>query len=160
VNTDDLPQRRHPIHLAARERGGQAVLCFITVCTRDRKPLLANPQVHALLREIWSQQMTFLVGRYVLMPDHLHLFCAPATFPAEPLDRWMVFWKTQSSLRWPTRVTGKIWQRDFWDTELRHSESYASKWEYVRQNPVRAGLASRAEDWSYQGEIGSLHDSG
>jgi hypothetical protein len=41
----------------------------------------------------------------------------------------------------------------FFDHVIRHSESYSEKWEYVRQNPVRAGLATNADDWRWQGEI-------
>jgi len=41
----------------------------------------------------------------------------------------------------------------FFDHLLRNNESYAQKWEYVRENPVRAGLVHCSEDWSYQGEI-------
>ena len=33
---------------------------------------------------------------------------------------------------------------------LRNDESYGEKWEYVRENPLRAGLVSRADDWPYQ----------
>jgi putative transposase len=36
---------------------------------------------------------------------------------------------------------------------IRNTESYAQKWDYVRENPVRAGLVSTAEKWKYQGEI-------
>ena len=32
---------------------------------------------------------------------------------------------------------------------LRDAESYAQKWQYVRENPVRQGLVERAEDWPY-----------
>jgi hypothetical protein len=45
------------------------------------------------------------------------------------------------------------WQPGFFDHLLRHSESYAEKWNYVHQNPVRAGLTERAEDWKFQGEV-------
>jgi putative transposase len=45
------------------------------------------------------------------------------------------------------------WQEGFFDHVLRSSESYAQKWEYVRMNPVRAGLCAATEDWPYQGEI-------
>jgi REP element-mobilizing transposase RayT len=38
------------------------------------------------------------------------------------------------------------WQSDFWDRTLRSDESYAEKWEYVRLNPVRHGLASSADE--------------
>jgi hypothetical protein len=47
----------------------------------------------------------------------------------------------------------RIWQPGFFDHLLRGSESYHEKWRYVRENPVRAGLVSCAEDWPYQGEI-------
>ncbi|MCX7914880.1 MAG: hypothetical protein N3A53_01065, partial [Verrucomicrobiae bacterium] len=54
----------------------------------------------------------------------------------------------------------EIWQRDFWDTQLRRGESYSAKWEYVRQNPMRAGLVAKAAHWPYQGELNILewHD--
>jgi len=39
------------------------------------------------------------------------------------------------------------------DHVLRSNESYSQKWNYVRENPVRAGLVKSAEDWPYQGEI-------
>jgi len=44
------------------------------------------------------------------------------------------------------------WRRGFFDRLIRNSESYVQKWEYVRENPVRAGLVSRSEDWPFQGK--------
>ncbi len=46
-----------------------------------------------------------------------------------------------------------VWQRGFFDHLLRSDESYAQKWQYVWDNPVRAGLVAKAEDWAYAGEI-------
>jgi len=46
-----------------------------------------------------------------------------------------------------------LWQPGFFDHLLRNDESYAQKWEYVRQNPVRAGLVDSAAAWRYQGKI-------
>lgn len=97
--------------------------------------------------------MDWQVGRYVLMPDHLHLFCAPNHFPAKPLTGWIAYWK-----RLATHAQGEeIWQKNFWDTQLRGHESYAAKWEYVRENPVRAGLVSDANEWAFQGEVNVLY---
>lgn len=45
------------------------------------------------------------------------------------------------------------WQPGFFDHLLRGEESYREKWEYVRENPVRAGLVEHAEQWPFQGEI-------
>jgi hypothetical protein len=39
------------------------------------------------------------------------------------------------------------------DHVLRTNESYSQTWNYVRENPVRAGLVESAADWPYQGEI-------
>ena len=46
-----------------------------------------------------------------------------------------------------------FWQPGFFDHLLRSDEPYAEKWNYVRNNPVRAGLVSNADDWPYAGEI-------
>jgi len=52
-----------------------------------------------------------------------------------------------------TTAASTIWQRGFFDHLLRNEESYGQKWNYVRENPVRAGLIQRFEDWPYAGEI-------
>jgi hypothetical protein len=36
------------------------------------------------------------------------------------------------------------------------SESYSQKWDYLKENPVRAGLVKKSDDWPFQGEIESL----
>jgi hypothetical protein len=45
---------------------------------------------------------------------------------------------------------------EFFDHILRSSESYSEKWNYVRDNPVRAGLVANANDWHWQGQIEEL----
>lgn len=46
-----------------------------------------------------------------------------------------------------------FWQKEFFDHLLRSDESYSEKWEYVRQNPVRAGLVDDADTWAFTGHI-------
>ena len=41
----------------------------------------------------------------------------------------------------------------FFDHVLRSEESATEKWDYVRNNPVRGGLAPRWQEWPYAGEI-------
>jgi putative transposase len=45
------------------------------------------------------------------------------------------------------------WQQGFFDHLLRSAESYSGKWEYVFQNPVRAGLVRSADEWEFSGEV-------
>jgi putative transposase len=87
------------------------------------------------------------------MPDHVHLFCAPREVDFS-LDAWIRFWKGQFTRR-SAREEWR-WQSHHWDTRLRRSENYSEKWQYVRENPVRAGLVADAEQWPWQGEINHL----
>jgi len=152
----DLPGRKHPIHQPVCERFNTPIIVFVTVCTKDRKPMLANAEMHETLRGSWQRAERWLVGKYVIMPDHIHLFCAPLVSVPESLQSWIGFWKATATRRWPHREDLAIWQRHFWDMQLRRSESYSAKWDYVVANPVRAGLVNKPEDWPYQGEMNVL----
>jgi putative transposase len=145
--------RKHPAHWPAQERHNTPVIVFVTVCTKRRKSILANSRTHELLIQSWRTAKSWLVGRYVVMPDHLHLFCAPAELNPEPLLQWVRYWKSHAARNWFRAEDAPIWQRHFWDTQLRRGENYDNKWDYVVGNPVRAGLVARAEDWPYQGEL-------
>jgi hypothetical protein len=87
------------------------------------------------------------------------LFVSP-TDTSVSLENWIKFWKSQFTRKAKKvrnfRLPAHPWQTDHWDTRLRNWRSYESKWEYVRNNPVRHGLVERAEDWPYQGEMHNL----
>jgi len=147
--------RKHPIHLPPGEKHNRAIIIYVTVCTAKRRPILASPRVHGVILRAWRGAPTWLVGRYVVMPDHVHFFCAPDGMTAPSLERWMRYWKSTVTGAIGAKK-GQVWQRDHWDRQLRSSESYASKWEYVRRNPVRHGLCQDPDDWPYQGELNIL----
>lgn len=131
---------------------------FITTCTAGRRPLLANPIAQGIMENEWRTMTTrrgWSVGRYVIMPDHVHFFVTPAGPEAEPLSVAIGLWKKWSAmaLRRVAAFEAPVWQREFFDHVLRSGESREEKWHYVRENPVRAGLVVRAEDWPYAGVI-------
>ncbi|MDR2980863.1 MAG: transposase [Puniceicoccales bacterium] len=150
------PDRRLPAHLPPVDVFNRTTLIFLTVCTKDRKPILAKKDVVALLLDAWQQSAHWKIGRYVILPDHIHLFCAPALHDPLPLKRWVNFWKNLTTRQWPNEEEKPVWQKDYWDTQLRKGDSYGAKWKYVQQNPVRHRLVSLAEDWPWQGELNSL----
>jgi putative transposase len=68
---------------------------FLTVCTEKRGQWLAQLSVQRTLHDIWQNTATaWLVSDYLLMPDHLHLFCAPHDLKFT-IERWIGFWKDQ-----------------------------------------------------------------
>jgi putative transposase len=155
-NTNEPPQRKTPVHLPAREPANGAAIVFLTICTHGKRPILAQPDIHDLLRDVWIHANHWLVGRYVIMPDHIHLFCSPGSLDGSSLTRWVQFWKSAASRRWPRTEEQPIWQKSCWDTQMRAGEQYSVKWDYVRHNPVRAGLCQTPDEWPFQGELNVL----
>jgi REP element-mobilizing transposase RayT len=138
-------------------------LYLITFNTLLRRPLLACGAVYEAFRDYAERGLGFHVatGRYVLMPDHVHVFVRIGHNMT--LRRWESGLKQRLGKTLfvlghePTEISGSqlrsFWQPGFFDHLLRHNESYAEKWDYVWRNPVRAGLVPKPEDWPYQGEI-------
>ena len=247
-----LPQRRHPSRNSVMTHlDNRAIMLYVTVVTGKRNAILADKAVQDCIVAAWKAAADWLVGRYVIMPDHIHFFCAPATYPPPDFHRWMKQWKAQVSRSFPIGLraggvhgrvalvatgtpadtlhgrvalvaTGNgadaahgrvalvatgtpvdtlhgrvalvatgtdadaaatsaalpptddavatsaalpnvplsrplpLFQRDCWDRQLRTGESYAQKWEYVRNNPVRKGLVAHADEWPYQGQVNVL----
>ena len=54
-------------------------LFFVTFCTYSRRSILARAEVHAAFIEFADRahrEFGIAVGRYVILPDHIHLFVA------------------------------------------------------------------------------------
>ncbi|MEN3368597.1 MAG: REP-associated tyrosine transposase [Verrucomicrobiota bacterium] len=98
-----------------------------------------------------AESFNIAVGRYVIMPDHLHFFVRGGDDFLLP--EWVKGLKRGVTNAFASTANRPAWQPGFFDHLLRNDESYAQKWNYVRDNPVRAGLVKAADDWPYAGEI-------
>jgi REP element-mobilizing transposase RayT len=137
-------------------------LCFVTFATRDRRSIPSLDCAQFTFQQYAhcaKSKFNVAVGRYVIMPDHVHLFVrGDRSFTLSSwiggLKRGMcvALLKETQATRLPPQRTA-FWQPGFFDHILRSDESYAEKWNYVRDNPVRAGLVRTADEWPYQGEI-------
>ena len=185
----NLP-RHHPSRKSVMSRlDNRLIILFVTVVTFKRTTILANDAVHTCIVKAWQAISDWKVGRYVIMPDHLHFFCSPASYPPTDFHSWMRRWKAQVSRTFPlnlrmggarlSRPNDKaatsaalppvaatsaalpkrlepIFQRDYWDRQLRVGESYSQKWQYFLENPVVKGYVVCPENWPYQGELNFL----
>jgi len=145
--------RKTPHHGPTPPLGNVCEIQFLTVCTRNRQRILGSDHAHELLLSSWARTNDWLVGRYVVMPDHVHLFCCPTASDPRSIELWVRHWKTQFARGFRAKADPPIWQRSHWDTRMRTTDQYLAKWEYVRLNPVRASLASVPEEWHWAGEI-------
>ncbi len=147
-------------HLARLERiWVECPIYFVTTCTYQRESRLASEGIHGICRDVWrkcEQLYGWIVGRYVVMPDHVHFFCATRR-DDHRLKTFVGKWKEWTA-KYATRRLGlepPLWQEEFFDHLLRSHENYEQKWNYLRENPVRAGLVVGHDEWVFQGE---LHD--
>jgi len=142
---DNLPLRLRRLHEVWLHDGHPTY--FLTLCTAKRARVLATTIVHERLRAFLADgpaRYGWWTACYVLMPDHLHLF-ARTNSDRVQLGAWIKALKAMVA-RHEFR-----WQTGYFDHVLRSAESRAEKWEYVRLNPVRAGLVDIAEKWPYAG---------
>ena len=123
---------------------------YATICTKSRRPWLANSRIHAALLRAWQKCTLWRVGPYVIMPDHLHLFATPNESHTD-FDRWISRWKGYVSHQ--LRSPYQRWQSGSFHHRIRSGESAEAEREYMMNNPVRAGLVSNAEEWPYRGEL-------
>lgn len=133
---------------------GRPNIFFLTANAKDRVPWMDQPVVLTSLVEVWRNQATaWLVGFCLIMPDHLHLFCAPRDLRFG-IDNWITFWKRQFS----RRHIGEPWefQRRGFHHRIRNALEYHEKWTYVRENPIRKGLVTRPDEWPYQDTVHEL----
>jgi putative transposase len=128
------------------------MIAFLTVCTLNRAVGLDNQQAHTALLQAWDDANSWRVGAYVLMPDHIHLFCAPQSRDVS-IEQWITFWKRRFRRLCPSAP--RFQSRGF-HHRLRRGENYSAKWDYVRDNPVRAGLVHESDDWPFQGIANDL----
>jgi len=122
-----------------------APIYFITICTKERgRNQLCLDPAPKILQSIAHYHE---VGRWycdyaVLMPDHVHLLlCFHET---DSFAKIIGDWK-----RWIGKQHEIAWQENFFEHRLRNDENAQAKWLYLRENPVRAGLVARAEDWAW-----------
>src|ERR1044072_1786421 len=113
-------------------------LYFVTFSTRDRRAIPSVGDAQLVLQRYACRgidKFNVALGRYVIMPDHVHLFVRGG--------RNFILFSWIGGLKRAISVALKLpglWQPGFFDHILRSDESYAEKWNYVHDNPVRAGL--------------------
>jgi putative transposase len=103
----------------------------------------------------------FHIDARVLLPDHLHCNWTLPEGDADFSMRWSkikrhvsqqcddtVGCKTISDSRAKRHESG-IWQRRFWEHQIRDDNDFERHVDYIHWNPVKHDLVARAGDWPY-----------
>jgi len=138
-----LPRRQRRVPFVLQN----APTYFLTFCSAGRGEILANNLLFDRACEFiktGNDGTDFFVSALMIMPDHIHALVSISPQSEQKIGNWVRAFK---------RTVGKNntqWQKGFFDHILRSNESRSEKWEYIRNNPVRAELVRRPEEWPYQ----------
>ena len=119
-----------------------------------RRDKLTEPDF-ALLARAFNRARAlhpFYLTAWVFLPDPSadgHCICAPVHPTTISLAMKSVKLSSMSAVNRLRGEEGELWQPRFFDRALRTVKEYNEKVEYIHVNPVKAGLASRAEDWRW-----------
>ncbi|MFH1146132.1 MAG: transposase [Pseudomonadota bacterium] len=93
---------------------------------------------------------------FVVMPNHVHVLFRPCR--SYRLEQIVKSWKgfTAREINRHTGKTGPLWQADYWDRLIRNPHHFVRCVQYIRENPVRAGLRS-GEFIAYERETEGGH---
>lgn len=138
---------------------------FFTVVTYHRQPILCEPLVREALRNAIHEVRTkrpFMVDAWVLLPDHLHCLWTLPPGDADFASRWSLIKRRVSMAcgkqfrqeSWITASKKKhrestVWQRRFWEHQIRDESDMQRHVEYVHYNPVKHSLCRNPQDWPY-----------
>jgi putative transposase len=125
---------------------------FVSTNIQEFRRLLQSERSAVLLIEVlyhYRTEAQFLLHEFVIMPDHLHLIVSPTN--AGTIEKTMQLIKGSFSFRVKKAFGWKeaVWHRSFNDRRLRDESQYMNAREYVLDNPVKAKLCARREDWPY-----------
>ena len=117
---------------------------------------LRRPEIATLVRDALTK---FDGERYELlawcvMPNHVHILIKQKQgFPlAEIVRSWKVFTAREANLI--LGRTGTFWMRDYHDRRIRDEAHLNRAIVYIENNPVKAGLCERPENWAWSSAAG------
>lgn len=138
---------------------------FFTVVTYRRRAFLCDEDVRAALREAITKvrnQHPFQIDGWVLLPDHIHAIWTLPPDDARFALRWQQIkrhvtlccrerlhktaWMSDSKTR---HRESTLWQRRYWEHQIRDEVDYQRHMDYLHYNPVKHGLVKQVKDWHY-----------
>lgn len=138
---------------------------FFTVNLAERKAGLLVQHIDLLRSALATikQRHPFRIEALVVMPDHLHALWTLPEGDGSYATRWSLI-KAGFSRGLPkiervneSRIKKRergIWQRRYWEHQIRDDADFERHVDYIHFNPVKHGHASSPVDWPYS----SIHE--
>jgi putative transposase len=125
---------------------------FLTCCLEGRRPLFKRAALADALVRLYGEARKrdeIALHGYVVMPDHYHvvLTLRGAASISDVVRRVRSAFSRKA--RKESAITGRVWQRRFYDHVVRDRKDWQDKIEYIHMNPVRGGLVGEQTDYRW-----------
>ena len=116
---------------------------------------LKNPEVAKVVQETFLKfdGIKYHLIAWCIMPNHVHILIEPII----PLSKIVQSWKSYTG-RWALKNNERLnlgikenifWKREYWDRYIRNEKHLENVINYIHNNPVKAGLCRKPEDWEW-----------
>lgn len=122
---------------------------WIFVSRHSREPQTRRCDIAIQNLGFYRKKFGYSLHGYVIMPNHVHLLLTVGR--TGTISEIMRDWKHRIAfeINRQMALSGRIWQRDFWEHSIRNVADFRQKLNYIHMNPVRAGFVVVPEDWPY-----------
>ena len=97
----------------------------------------------------YSEEKEAAVLAYCLMPNHIHLLVRPSEVEALPKMMQGITLCYSKYFNGENRRTGRLWECRYHSTVIDGDSYLWTVSKYIENNPVRAGIVKRPEDYPY-----------
>ena len=140
-----------PLGLKRYQESGQSH--FVTFSAYRRFALLNQASIRDLFLQCLERtrrKFHFRVYGYVVMPEHVHLLVSePENTLLSRAIQALKIAVARRAIRNRAENAGTLWQKRYYDHNVRSHRSFEDKLQYMHCNPVKRGLAAGPEDWRW-----------
>jgi REP element-mobilizing transposase RayT len=112
---------------------------------------LREPRVAKKVQEsfLFFDGVRYRLTAWVVMPNHAHLLLTPEAEQRLSAILQSLKSYTANEANKILRRQGQFWQPESFDRRIRDANHFAKTIAYIENNPVKARLCKRAEDWPF-----------
>lgn len=145
-----------------RSQAGGATF-FFTVVTYNRNKILCLDENTELIKDAFAMvkhDHPFKIEAFVMLPDHIHCIWKLPNGDMDFSTRWMLIksyftrrcnnpYKSKQTESRINKREQYVWQRRFWEHQIRDEKDFKSHVDYIHYNPVKHKLVTSPKDWPY-----------
>ena len=125
---------------------------FVSTKSIQGRALLQSDRHATLLIDTMRSYVNarkFVIHDFVVMPNHLHVLITVDNMMSIEKAMQLIKGGFSYRVRKELGYQGEVWQRGYSEVRIKGRGGFLKHRDYIDQNPVRAGLATAADEYPY-----------